>query len=48
MEANVAINELRDFFLGKDWYVSMPIGHEQVIAEIVYQIETKYKRLKAN
>lgn len=47
MDANVAINELQNFFLGEDWYVSMPIGHEQVIAEIVYQIETKYKRLKA-
>ena len=47
MDANVAIKELSNFFLGEDWYVSMPIGHEQVIAEIVYQIETKYKRLKA-
>ena len=47
MDANVAINELQNFFLGKDWYVSLPIGHEQVITEIVYQIETKHKRLKA-
>ena len=23
MDANVAINELRDFFLGKDWYSSL-------------------------
>ena len=43
-----AINELQEFLLGKDWYVSMPLGHEQVITEIVYQIETKYKKLKAN
>lgn len=47
-DADVAINELQEFFLGEGWYVSMPIGHEQVIAEIVYQIETRYKRLKAN
>lgn len=46
--ANSAISALQEFFLGKDWYVSMPIGHEQIIAEIVYQIETKYKRLKAD
>lgn len=43
-----AINELQEFLLGKDWYVSMPLGHEQIITEIVYQIETKYKKLKAN
>ncbi len=46
MNANVAINELKNFFLGEDWYVVMPIEHEQVITEIVYAIETKYKRLK--
>ena len=44
---NSAISELTDFFLGKDWYTSMPIGHEQIITEIVYEIETKYKKLKA-
>ena len=47
MDANVAINELKDFFLGKDWCVSTSVGHEQVIAEIVFQIETKYKRFRA-
>lgn len=47
MDANVAINELADFFLGEDWYSSMPIGQEQIIAEIVYSIETKHKNLKA-
>ncbi len=47
MDANVAIDELKNFFLGEDWCVGMPIGHEQIITEIVYQIETKYKRLKA-
>ena len=47
MDANVAIDELQEIFLGEDWYVSMPIGREQIITEIVYQIETKYRDLKA-
>lgn len=41
MEAEVAFHELVEFFLGKGWYVTMPMGHEQFIAECVYQIETK-------
>lgn len=48
MDANIAINELQNFFLGEDWHVSMSLGREQIITEIVYQIETKYKGLKAN
>lgn len=46
-DTNSAISELQDFFLGKDWYVSIPISHKQVIAESVYQIETRYKIYKA-
>lgn len=45
--ANSAIMELQDFFLGKDWYVVLPISHDQVIAEIVYSIERKFRFLKA-
>lgn len=45
---NSAINELQEALLGKDWYVSMPLGHEQIITEIVYQLESRYKKLKAN
>lgn len=48
INAKSAINDLQEFFLGKGWYVSMPIGHEQVIAEVVYKIETTYKRLKVD
>ena len=47
MDAIVAINELKDYFLGKDWSVSTSVGHEQVIAEIVFQIETKCRRFRA-
>lgn len=43
MDAKVAIVELSQFFLGEDWCVCMPLSPEQVISEIVYQIETKYK-----
>lgn len=42
MSANAAIDELCEHFLGKDWYVSLPLGREQVIAEMVYQIERRY------
>ena len=47
MDADSAINELRDFFLGKGWYVSLSIGHEQVISEIVYQIEISIKKTRS-
>lgn len=45
--ANSAIMELQDFFLGKNWYISLPISHNQAIAEAVYQIERKFQKLKA-
>lgn len=47
MNADTAIDELTNFFLGEDWYVTMPIGREQVISEIVYSIETQNKKYKA-
>lgn len=47
MDADVAIRELQNFFLGEDWCVALSISHEQAITEIVYQIETKCKRLRA-
>lgn len=43
MDAQVALNELRRYFLGEDWYVVSPIGREQINTEIVYEIESKYK-----
>lgn len=46
-DANSAISELQEFFLGKGWCIGMSIGHEQVITEIVYEIETRYNRLRA-
>ena len=45
--ADEAVSELIEFFLGKDWYVSMPVSFEQCITEAVYQIEYNYNRFRA-
>ena len=45
--ANEAVSELIKFFLGKDWYVTMPISFEQCTTEAVYQIEYNYNRFRA-
>ena len=44
MDAQVALNELCRFFLGDDWYCVLPIHTGQVNTEIVYEIESKYKK----
>ena len=43
MKAQVALDELCKYFLGEDWYTTMPESQEQVNTEIVYEIERKYK-----
>lgn len=48
LDADVALNELADHLLGKDWYVVGPIHAKQVNFEIVKAIEEKYKRVKSN
>ncbi len=45
MDAQVALNELCRFFLGDDWYCVLPIHAGQVNTEIVYEIESKYKKV---
>lgn len=47
MDAQVALNELKDHLLGEDWYVVDPMNQEQVNTNIVYQIEKRYKRVKS-
>lgn len=47
MDAQVALNELKDHLLGEDWYVVDPMSTEQVNTNIVYEIERKYKRVKS-
>lgn len=48
MDANVAVKELAEFFLGPNWYISSPIGWEQSITEIVLEIESRYSFLGKN
>lgn len=44
LEPQVALNILKDHFLGEDWYTVNPIGVNQVNTEIVYSILEKYPR----
>ena len=48
LEPQVALNILRDHFLGKDWYTVNPVGVKQVNTEIVYSILEKYPRVLQN
>lgn len=41
-KAQKALDELRRYFLGEDWYSYDPVSQEQVNAEIVYTIEERY------
>ena len=47
MDAQVALNELCNYFLGDEWYAISPISQEQINTEIVYEIECKLKKYKA-
>ena len=44
MSGQTALNELCDYFLGKDWYVVNPLPSMQVNPIIVYEIERKYRK----
>lgn len=48
MDAQTALNELCRYLLGEDWYVSEPIGREQVNMVIVYEIESRFKEAIRN
>ena len=43
MDAQVALNELCRYFLGENWYTTMPESQKQVNTQIVYEIEISYK-----
>ena len=47
MNAQVAVDELCRFFLG-DNYWTIVNSNEQANTEIVYEIETKYKKVNRN
>ena len=44
MSEKTALNELCDYFLGKDWYVVDSLSNMQVNPIIVYEIERKYRK----
>lgn len=44
MKSQVAINILKDYLLGEDWYTVNPISQEQVNTEIVITILEKYSK----
>lgn len=46
MDAQVALKEIARHLLGENWCVTMPISQEQVNTEIVYAIESRYKKVK--
>ena len=44
MSCQTALNELCDYFLGEDWYVTDSLSNMQVNPIIVYEIERKYRK----
>lgn len=44
MDAQVAVNELKKYLLGEDWYIVDPINNLQANAIIVDEIESMYRR----
>ena len=44
LNAQMAINFLKDYLLGEDWYSLMPMSTEQINTEIVCRILVKYSR----
>ena len=47
LESQMAIDFLKTYLLGEDWYTVNPINQEQINTEIVFEILFKYsKRFK--
>lgn len=44
LNAQLAVDFLKDYLLGEDWYVVMPISTEQANTEIVHAILKKYSK----
>ena len=44
IDGQTALNELISYILGDDWYVTMPMGQEQVNHEALVCIELKLKK----
>jgi hypothetical protein len=46
IDAQYGLNILVEHFLGRNWYVTMPISQKQVNAEAIYEILRKYPEKK--
>lgn len=44
LDAQLAVQFLKDYLLGEDWYVVNPLGIEQINSEIVGAILSKYSK----
>ena len=44
LDAQLAVQFLKDYLLGEDWYVVNPLGIEQINSEIVGVILSKYSK----
>lgn len=44
MRDSIAIQFLKDYLLGEDWYITDPVGPEQANTQIVYEILCKYSK----
>ena len=44
LDAQLAVDFLREYLLGEDWYIESPVCTEQANTEIVFAILEKYSR----
>lgn len=44
LESQKALHFLKDYLLGENWYVVMPVNDEQVNSVLVHEILLKYSR----
>lgn len=44
LNVQLALQFLKDYLLGEDWYVVNPLGQEQINSEIVAEILNKYSK----
>ena len=42
MKDDLALDFLKDYLLGEDWYVVNPVNHEQCNTQLVHEILYKY------
>ena len=44
MKDTLALDLLKDYLLGEDWYIINPVNHEQGNTQLVHEILMKYSR----